>query len=189
MKLWTNGPPNSSQLGPSYKIETCIGGWPNGTPNSSQLGPSYKIETCIGGWPNGPAKSSQIATRTRKLENHSIVWLRRRSHLTITKQLGESWLELARGGQTAENLARIGRLFERDQIETRSISSQLARARWGPQTMLNSIQFENLSQVGWGWEYRLVRALSNVLMKTSCLLTANCALPAALSKYSGRRGG
>ena len=44
--------------------------WPNGTPNSSQLEPSYKIKTCIGGWPNGTAKSIQLA------RNHSIIGLR-----------------------------------------------------------------------------------------------------------------
>ena len=37
--------------------------WSNGTPNSSQLEPSCKPKTCIGGWPNGTAKSSQL---TRK---------------------------------------------------------------------------------------------------------------------------
>ena len=47
-----------------------------------------KIKTCIDGWPNDTAKSSQLA------RNHSIVWIRPRSHLTITKQLGLSWFEL-----------------------------------------------------------------------------------------------
>ena len=82
--------------------------WPNGTPNSSQLEPSYKIKTCIGGWLNGTAKSSQLA------RNHAIVWIRPRGHIIIRKQLGESWLELAAwGGQTVvawlkrENLSLI----------------------------------------------------------------------------------
>ena len=37
--------------------------WPNGTPNSSQLEPSYKIKTCIGGWPNG---TSQVELARKK---------------------------------------------------------------------------------------------------------------------------
>ena len=42
-------------------------------------------------WLNDTAKSSQLA------RNRSVVLIRPRSHITITKQLFESWLELAEG--------------------------------------------------------------------------------------------
>ena len=103
-------------------------GCPNGTPNSSQLDPSYKIKTCIGGLPNDTAKSSQLA------RNHSIVWWPR-SHITITKQLGESWREVGKGGQTVENLARVWRKFELDQIQANS--SQLKPSGWPNVTQLH----------------------------------------------------
>ena len=106
----------NSQLKPSYRIKTCpIGGWPNDTPNSSQV---TTIETFIGGWTNGTAKSSHSLQ-----ENRSIVRLRPRNHLTITKQLGSSWFELAKRS-----------LGELDQIQ--ASSSQV-----GGQTIPNSIQF------------------------------------------------
>ena len=98
--------------------------WPNGTNYSSQLESSYKIKTCIGGWPNDTAKSSQIA------RNRAIVWIQPRSHITITKQLGESWLEFGWGGQTVEKLARVGRKFELDQIQANSSQLEPTQAKW-----------------------------------------------------------
>ena len=96
--------------------------WPNDAPYSSQPEPSHKIKTCISGWPNDTAKSSQLA------RNHSIVWIRPRSHITITKQLGESLPELAEVDkrwktwlELSENLSLIK--FK----PTRSNSSQLKR--------------------------------------------------------------
>ena len=85
--------------------------WPNGTPNSSQLEPSYKIKTCIGGWPNGTAKSSQLArkpfncltTTAQSPNNNKTTWL--------------EFARVGRGGQTVEYLARVGRKFELDQIQ------------------------------------------------------------------------
>ena len=78
--------------------------WSNGTSSSSQLEASYKIKTCIGECPKGTAKSNQLG------RNLAIVWLRPRSQLTTTKQLGSSWpgwktlLELA----WVKNFARVG---------------------------------------------------------------------------------
>ena len=73
--------------------------WPNGTPNSSQLKPSFKIKTFIGGWPNNAAKLNQLE------RNHSIVWIWLCSHITIINkttwlelaELGKQvWLELGK---------------------------------------------------------------------------------------------
>ena len=95
--------------------------WPNGTPNSSQLEPGYKIKTCIGGWPNDAAKSSQLA------RNHSIVWIPH-SHITLTKQLSESW---PNGG----NLTRVGRQFELGQMQANS--SHLEPSGWTNDTQFH----------------------------------------------------
>ena len=79
------------------KVRSCekLKPWPNGTPKSSQLEPSYKIKTCIGGWPkNGTAKSSQLA------RNNSIVGIRPCSHITTQNNVArvgfswKTWLEL-----------------------------------------------------------------------------------------------
>ena len=79
--------------------------WPNGMPNSSQLEPSYKIKTCIGGWPNDTNKSSQLA------RNHSIVWIRARSHITIKinnlARVGLSWLRWPNGGKRGSSWVKI----------------------------------------------------------------------------------
>ena len=64
--------------------------WSNGTPNStSQLEPSYKIKTCFGGWP----RYRQVEPACKKPFNclNTTTY----SHIKITEQLGESWLELA----------------------------------------------------------------------------------------------
>ena len=45
-------------------------------------------------------------SRASSQENHSIVW-RPRSHLTITKQLGESWLELGKRWKACSSWAKI----------------------------------------------------------------------------------
>ena len=68
----------------------------------SQLEPSYKItiKTCIGGWPNGTAKSSQLARNHSKCLNTTAY-----SRITITKQLVESWLELA---EVAKQTGKLG---------------------------------------------------------------------------------
>ena len=81
----------------------------------TQANSSQATKSKLGGWPNGTAKSSQLA------RNHSIVWLRPRSHLTITKK---NLVRVGWGGETGENLARIGRAW--------SNSSQLdpTRAKW-----------------------------------------------------------
>ena len=48
---------------PDAATRTGLKPWLNGTPSSSQLEPSYRIKTCIGGWPNGTAKSSLLALK------------------------------------------------------------------------------------------------------------------------------
>ena len=119
----------------------------NGTPNSSQV---IKIKTCIGGFSNDTAKSSQLA------RNHSIVWIRPRSNIKITKQLGESWLALAEVAKRrktwlelgAENLSLIK--FK----PTRSNSSQV-----GGQTIPNSSQVVNFSRVGLSWEFQSIATM------------------------------
>ena len=135
--------------------------WPNGTPNISQLRPSYNIKTCISGWPNDTAKSSQlarnqlkptqaklqyqnlhqrVAKRYRQVEPackkpFNCLNIRPRSHITITKQLGESWLELVKRWKTwlelGENLSFIK--FK----PSRSNSSQLKPSEWPNDTQLH----------------------------------------------------
>ena len=59
-----------------------------------------------------------------------------------------------------ENLARVGRKFDLDQIQANS--SQPSRAnssQVGGQTIPNSIEVVNLARVGLSWEDRLARAL------------------------------
>ena len=94
--------------------------WPNGTPNSSQLESSYNIKTCIGGGPNDTTKSSQLA------RNRLIVWtIRPCSHITTTKQLGESWLEITEvAANRVENLAPVGRKFEFDQSQAKWVAKR-----------------------------------------------------------------
>ena len=53
-----------------------------------------------------------------------------------------------------ENLARVGRKFELDQIQANSIQLKPS----GCQTILNSIEVVNLARVGLSWEDRLARA-------------------------------
>ena len=108
---------------------------PNGTPNSSQLEPSYKIKTYIDAWPNDTAKSSQLA------RNHSIVWLRPCSHITIAKQLGESWLSLMKFKPTRANSTQVG-----------------------GQTIFNSIELVNLTELAW-----VGRIVWPGLCKANCL--------------------
>ena len=52
-----------------------------------------------------------------------------------------------------ENLDRVGRKFEVDQIDANS--SQLNPSEWP--TMPNSIEVVNLARVGLSWEDRLAR--------------------------------
>ena len=70
-----------------------------------------KIKTCIGGWPNGTAKSSHLA------RNHSTVVIRPRSRVTITKQLGESWLRWPNGGKRGSSWAKISAWSNSSQLE------------------------------------------------------------------------
>ena len=51
-------------------------------------------------------------------------------HITITKQLGDSSLENGSGGQTVENLARVGRKFEFDQIQANLIQLEPTQVKW-----------------------------------------------------------
>ena len=62
-------------------------------------------QTCIGGWPNNTVKLSQLA------RNHSIAWILPCSHITITKQLGESWLELAEVAKWWKTWLELGEHF------------------------------------------------------------------------------
>ena len=63
--------------------------WPNGTPKSSQLEPSYKIKTWIGGWPNDNAKSDG-----KKQCNclNTTVQLHNGNNGTTWRKLGENFL-------------------------------------------------------------------------------------------------
>ena len=75
---------------------------------------------------NDTAKASQLA------RNHSIGSIRHRSHITTTKQLGESWLELA--GVLNKKKLGSSRKFELDQIQANSShlkpsDTQLHRSR------------------------------------------------------------
>ena len=106
--------------------------WPNGTPNSSQVEPSYKIRTCIRGLPNGTARSSQLA------RYRAIVWIRPRSHITITKQLGESWLELAEVAKRWNTWLELGENLNLIKFKpTRSNSCQLKPSGWPNDTQLH----------------------------------------------------
>ena len=81
----------------------------------SQLKPSYKIKTCIGGWPNGTAKSSQLAsnpasfltTTAQSPNNNETAW----------RELAR----VRRGRHTVESLARVGRKFEPGQLQASPI--------------------------------------------------------------------
>ena len=126
---------------------------PNGTPNSSQLEPSYKIKTCISGWPNGTAKSSQLA------RNHSIVWIRPRSHnnnKTTWRELAWVGWKWTNGGKLGSSWAKIWAWSNSSQLDpTRANSSQV-----GGQTIPNSIEVVNLARLGLSWEDRLTICLA-----------------------------
>ena len=62
----------------------------------AQLEPRYKNQNL----------HRRVAKRSSSQENHSIFWLRSRSHLTITKQLGSSW-RLPNGGKPSSSWAKI----------------------------------------------------------------------------------
>ena len=72
--------------------------------HSSQLEPSYKIKTCTDRW---VAKLYCQVQPARK-KTIQFIWLRSRSHLTITKQLGKSWLELAEVAKRCKSWLELG---------------------------------------------------------------------------------
>ena len=117
--------------------------WPNGTPNSSQLEPSYKIKICIGGWSNDTAKWSQLA------RNHSIVGIRPRSHTTITKQLGESWLELTEVAKRWKTWLELGKI-----IWGWSNSNQLepTQAKWVAKRYPTPSKLLTCRELAWVWK-------------------------------------
>ena len=73
----------------------------------SQLKPTrakVQNQNCIAGWPNDTTKSSQLA------RNHSVVWIRPRSHITIKKKLarvGSNWLRWPNDENCASSWAKI----------------------------------------------------------------------------------
>ena len=130
-----------------FHARTILKLWPNGTPKSSQVEPSWKNITYIGWWPKRTAKSSQLA------RNQSIVGIRPRSHI-ITKQLGESWLELAEVAKRWKTWLELGENLSLITFKpTRANSSQV-----GGQTIPNSIEVVNFARVGLTWEDHLARA-------------------------------
>ena len=101
--------------------------WQNGTPNPTRA----KLQNQnLHGWvAKRTTKSSQLA------RNHSIVWIRPRCHKTITKQLGESWLELAEAAKRWKTSLELGENFELDPIQANSI--QLKPSGWPNATQLH----------------------------------------------------
>ena len=123
--------------------------WPNGTPNSSQLEPSYKIKLASAGG------QTVLPSRASSQENHSIFLLKPRSHITITKQLGDSWIELTEVAKRWKTWLELGENLSLIKFKpTRSNSLQV-----GGQTIPNSIEVVNLARVGLSWEDRLASAL------------------------------
>ena len=109
--------------------------WPNNTSNSSQVTKS-KLASA-GGQTVQPSRASSH-------ENHSIVWLRPRSHLTIRKQLWRELAEVAKRWKLGLRRAKIWSWSNANQLE--------------PSTIPSSSQVENLAGVGSSWEYRLAGA-------------------------------
>ena len=82
------------------------------------------------------------SSRASSQENHSIVWLRPRSHLTTTKQLRWRWPNSENLGS---NWAKIRPWSNSSELDpARANTSQV-----GGQTIPNPIQAENLARVGW----------------------------------------
>ena len=69
----------------------------------SQLKPSYKIKTCIGGWPNGTAKSSQFA---RKIFNCLTTTAQSPNNNNLAR-VGLSWLRWSNGGKRGSSWTKI----------------------------------------------------------------------------------
>ena len=57
-------------------------------------------------WPNGTSNSSQV-TKSKLASAGGQTILRLRSHITIRKQLGESWLRWPNGGKLGSSWAKI----------------------------------------------------------------------------------
>ena len=132
LKPWPNGTPNySSQV---TKSKLACGGWPNCVANTRvpHAWPERlqwtdfilftSVHTCSalshhpfrahyrlrGLWGLGTAKSNQVA---RKPFNSSIVWLRPRSHRTITKKnlarVGSTWPRWPNAGKRGSSWTKI----------------------------------------------------------------------------------
>ena len=162
--------------GTSYAIRLLgIKPWPNGTPNSSQLEPSYKSKRASAGGQTVPPR------RASSQENHSIVWLRPHSHLTITKQLGKSWLELAEMAKRWKTWLELGENLSLIKFTPAwSNSSQV-----GAQTIPNSIGVVNLARVGLSWEDRLARALGPAFCPFEAINVHGARKLALLGQISG----
>ena len=121
---------------PDAATRTGLKPWLNGTPSSSQVTES-KLASA-GGQTEPPSQACSHS-------NHSIVWKRPRSHITMTKQLGESWLRWPNGGKRGSSWAKIWAWSNSSQLyPTRANSSQV-----GGQTIPNSIEVVNLAELAW----------------------------------------
>ena len=107
-------------------------------------------------------RRSQLKPNRAKLQNQNLHWRLAKLYRQVEQackkpfKLSEYEWELAWvgwGAQTKENVARVGRKFELDQIQANS--SQLKQV--GGQTIPNSIKVVNLARVGLSWEDRLAR--------------------------------
>ena len=108
--------------------------WPNGTQANSSQVTNSKLTSA--------GRQTVLPSRARSRENQSIVSPRPCSHLTVTKQLGESWPRcLAKRWKSwlelGENLSLI-------KIQANSI--QLAPSKWP-----NVTQLWPCWKIGWGW--------------------------------------
>ena len=106
---------------PGYYWRPVFKPWPSGTP---QLKPTRaKLQN-----PNLHRWVAKRYRRASSQESHSIVWLRPRSHLTTTKQLGSSWPRWPNGGILGSSWANIWAW---------SNSSQLKPSGWPNDTQLH----------------------------------------------------
>ena len=116
--------------------------WLNGTPNSSQVANS-KLASA-GGQTIPPNRAS--LQETVQLSEYDRV----EPHIN-TKQLDDSWLELAEVAKRWKTWLEVGENLSLIKLKpTRANSSQV-----GGRTIPNSIEVVNLARIGLSWEDRL----------------------------------
>ena len=92
--------------------------------------------------------------------------MRPRSHVPITKELGLSWLRW----QKLENVARVGRKLELDQIQANSIQREPTQAKLVP----IDTQLHRSCELGSNWLGLGGPSLEYVIEATSCVVRQTC---------------